>query len=116
MNMKTAYLGGVLSGLLALLAASGLVPQSAQAAEPSTGTEEGMPYQASGIVEYINLAKDTIVISDRGMNIAADTPVYFGSRTASRNALRKGMHVGYKTSDAPNTRPAITGIWVLQRQ
>jgi len=115
--MQTPFLGAIVSGLLVLgLSTAAVVPQPALAAGPAPAITGDTPYQSTGVIEYLDLAKDTVVISDRGMSIGAGTPVHVNGRSTGRFALRKGMHVGFKAATVKGTRPAISEIWILSGQ
>ena len=111
--MKTLFVKTIGAGLLVLGSAIlVLISESTLAAGPLPIAGD-TPYRATGVVEYINLEKNTVVISDRGMSLRADVPVHARNRMASPYALRKGMQVGYNATEQPGTRPAISEIWVI---
>jgi len=116
--MQTPFLRAVLGGLLVLglTTSAALLPQGALAAGPARTTNGGAPHQMTGVVEYLDPAKDSIVISDRGMSIGSGTPVHVGGRSTGRFALRQGMRVAYKATAVKGGRPAISEIWILSNQ
>lgn len=116
-NMKATLLPAILGGLLVMAPALLTVASPpALARGPLAAAGGEAPYQSTGVIEYVDLSKDTVVISDRGMSISATTPVHIGTRTVSRTALHKSMRVGFSADAVGHTRPAIREVWVLSGQ
>lgn len=101
-----------------LVAAVMLVPLTgAHAAEPA-GVPAGMPYQVAGIIEWVDLADNRMVVD--GITYHYNSPVVHASEDASSMEekgtadvrLRPGMRVGLRVGRG-DPRP-ILEVWILR--
>lgn len=83
---------------------AGALP-STVAAQPPTAE---LPYTSTGTIDYIDNASNVVVISDREYRLPLNATIRSGKSVLSRNALSKGMSVGFNAANE-----TVLEIWVL---
>lgn len=67
-----------------------------------------------GIIDQIDLDRQTIVINDVNVKVARDLRVYtVNTRFAARQSLKPGMKVGFGTTGSRALTGAVSELWIL---
>jgi len=95
--------------LMALIGVACLTGTPAQATGPAANS---VAYQETGKVDDIHLSQNQIVINDRAYLLAGNVSIVAGNKSSSKNALRKGMNLGFNFTE-DRQKSVITEIWIL---